>query len=117
MNSSLTTDVGTPSYMAPEIKLNKRYTNKIDIFALGLILFEMMTRPMTSHEKFYDQNNLVNSQVIPRHVVSKFQDASQIVLKMTQSNPDDRPTIQQIFDSDHYKKWQKESQSADTQKK
>lgn len=60
MNSSLTCEVGTPSYMAPELKLHQRYTNKIDIYALGLILFEIMTRPETQHEKFRDQNNLRN---------------------------------------------------------
>jgi serine/threonine protein kinase len=32
---------GTPSYRAPELILNGKFTNKVDIWALGCIFFEM----------------------------------------------------------------------------
>ncbi|MBX9582590.1 MAG: serine/threonine-protein kinase, partial [Gemmataceae bacterium] len=38
----LTQGVGTPNYMAPEIK-NGNYTLSIDIYACGVILYEMLT--------------------------------------------------------------------------
>src|SRR5262249_13090959 len=38
----VTRGVGTPHYMAPEIK-NGNYTRTIDIYACGVILFEMLT--------------------------------------------------------------------------
>jgi serine/threonine protein kinase len=35
--------VGTPLYLAPEIWLNKRNTKATDIWALGVILYELCT--------------------------------------------------------------------------
>ena len=36
-------NVGTPSYMAPEIYSKCRYSEKSDVWALGIILYEMLT--------------------------------------------------------------------------
>lgn len=35
---------GSPGYMAPEILLNKEYSFKSDMFSLGVILFNMITK-------------------------------------------------------------------------
>lgn len=50
--------LGTPLYIAPEIessdyllKKNIKYTNKVDIYALGIILFELVIAAQTQHEK------------------------------------------------------------------
>jgi len=39
----LTTLVGTPLYMAPEIFLEKQYTEKGDLWSVGVILYQMLT--------------------------------------------------------------------------
>jgi len=38
-----TTYVGTKGYQAPELLMNRRYTNAMDVFSCGVILFIMMT--------------------------------------------------------------------------
>ena len=39
----MTQKVGTPSWMAPEVFTSAEYTNKVDIYSFGIILWEMLT--------------------------------------------------------------------------
>ena len=34
--------VGTPLYMAPQILKREKYTNKCDVWALGLVFYEII---------------------------------------------------------------------------
>lgn len=40
-NQIARTNVGTPLYMAPELLENRSYNEKVDIWSLGCILYEM----------------------------------------------------------------------------
>ena len=42
-NKNTYTHIGTPLYMSPEIYSNKRYNYKVDIWALGCVLYELIT--------------------------------------------------------------------------
>ncbi|EAY06598.1 TKL family protein kinase [Trichomonas vaginalis G3] len=39
----MTKDVGTPHWMAPELFESNNYTNKVDVYAFGMIMWEMLT--------------------------------------------------------------------------
>jgi serine/threonine protein kinase len=41
--STATSAIGTPQYIAPEVLNRGTVTKKVDVFAFGLILYEMMT--------------------------------------------------------------------------
>ena len=41
-DSSLTSDIGTPVYCAPETLLTGKYTNAVDMFSIGIVFFEMV---------------------------------------------------------------------------
>lgn len=45
------TQVGTPMWMAPEIIMGKKYTEKADVYAFGIILWEILTRLEPYEEK------------------------------------------------------------------
>ena len=49
--SSLTHEVGTPAYMAPELFEEGAYSNKIDVFSFGLILYELLTTQRAFNEE------------------------------------------------------------------
>lgn len=46
-----TVGVGTPLYMAPEVVKSSRYSNKADIFSLGLIISHFFTPFSNKHER------------------------------------------------------------------
>uniref|UniRef100_A0A6B2L5E3 non-specific serine/threonine protein kinase n=1 Tax=Arcella intermedia TaxID=1963864 RepID=A0A6B2L5E3_9EUKA len=41
---NISSNVGTPAFMAPEILLQQPYNEKIDVFAFGLVIIELVTR-------------------------------------------------------------------------
>lgn len=44
--------VGTAQWMAPEVMLGSNYGNKIDIYAFGILLTELVTRKMPFKDKY-----------------------------------------------------------------
>lgn len=49
ISESFTCGVGTPVYVAPELdKPNSRYNQRVDMYSLGIILFEMLYGPMNT---------------------------------------------------------------------
>jgi serine/threonine protein kinase len=53
---------GTPLYMAPEVMLKDEITPKVDIYSIGIIMWEMYTRqdPFSNHD---DYDTFVNAVV------------------------------------------------------
>ena len=49
----MTEQIGTPNYSAPEIFEDKPYTNKVDIWSAGIVLYNMINgmQPFSSNEK------------------------------------------------------------------
>jgi 5'-AMP-activated protein kinase catalytic alpha subunit len=104
--------IGTPRYMAPETILNTGYSFPIDIWALGIILFEL-------EFKFnpFDIHTNSNKNVIYERIKKGFngeikqgygtffpidipvdESLRKLIIGMLDSSPDTRWTIQQILD-------------------
>ncbi|KAL3989303.1 Protein kinase domain family protein [Acanthocheilonema viteae] len=110
INFSMTKDIGTALYIAPELlstaNENIDYTTKIDVYSLGIVLFEMFYRPLLpGMERIAIIKNLRGSVHFPSDfgigILEIHQKAVKKLIKwMLEIKPDDRPSVQMLLDSD-----------------
>ncbi|XP_035027720.1 interferon-induced, double-stranded RNA-activated protein kinase isoform X2 [Hippoglossus stenolepis] len=79
---------GTPSYMAPEQKSRSTYDRKVDIFALGLIYFELLWNLSGERKLIWED---ARNQKLPQGFPQNFLQESQIIKSMLSLKPEDRP--------------------------
>ncbi|XP_062422656.1 interferon-induced, double-stranded RNA-activated protein kinase-like [Pungitius pungitius] len=85
---------GTYTYMAPEQR-DKKYDRKVDIFALGLIYFEILWKLSTFHERVVVLN-AARSQKLPEKFSETFPQENQIIKLMLHENPEERPEASEL---------------------
>ena len=87
-DNDLTKDVGTHRYMAPELKNdNTKYTNKIDIYSCGILLYELF------ENKRYNPNETLKWYYTPKKIKN-------IILNdMLCSDPKERKSALDILDT------------------
>lgn len=116
-------DVGTTLYQAFELG-NANYNEKVDIFALGIILFELVSSFKTAFEKKTKIENLKNSiknmneasmSLNKKHSISSHTNTNnsdsfiifdsslsnktkELILSLCEYNPDNRPSVYDILD-------------------
>ena len=83
-NNNLTSEVGTKRYMAPEIYRRDKYNKKVDIYAFGLLLYEL----------FEDVRYVPGQHLIFRKSSRSLQ---RFIKKMLDNNPDMRPDTASIY--------------------
>lgn len=106
-----TTYVGTKGYQAPELLMNRRYTNAMDIFSCGVILFIMLTGyppfeqsdpqkdnwykyiATERYEKFWKKHRDCGVPTAARHIIQR----------MVCYQPLKRAKMKEIFDDDWVK--------------
>ena len=90
--------VGTPYYLSPEILENKPYDSKSDIWALGVLLYEMMTFKMPFNANSFPMLSvkiLRGNYIPPPAIYTK--DLRELVSKCLTAEPRNRPTIREIL--------------------
>ena len=93
--------VGSPSYMAPEQVNGRAVTARTDVYALGVIFFELVTgrKPFTASTPVEVSLKHLNEPIPkPRQIIRDLpHQAEQIIYKSMAKNPDDRYTDMMAF--------------------
>ena len=97
-----TQGIGTSNYMAPELIKGGIYDNKVDIWALGCIIYELFTLEVCFYsESQYDLVGLLNKILEGNYSTinlgiynSEWQDLIDLLL---QTNPENRPDIEEVY--------------------
>nr|CAB3241538.1 eukaryotic translation initiation factor 2-alpha kinase 3 [Phallusia mammillata] len=93
-----TQQVGTRMYMAPEQMTSQNYSKKVDIYALGLILFELSNLFGTQMERI---KHLTDARKLkfPTIFVTEFPQEARLAQAMLSSDPTQRPSAMEISDN------------------
>ncbi|OHT16937.1 hypothetical protein TRFO_12822 [Tritrichomonas foetus] len=93
LETSLTKGIGTLNYMAPELLDENEYTNKVDQYAIGKLLYFILTDGTLPQFKMSDA---VNGKDFPiPDSIPPF--AQEIIVECCSFNPEERPTFSMIL--------------------
>lgn len=98
--SGASTRIGTVNYMAPEVFHGRNYTRSVDIYSLGLVLYQLlnnnrlpllppMPQPITPVAREQAQVQRLNGAVLPPPAYAD-PELARIILKACAPNPADR---------------------------
>jgi len=91
---------GTSFYIAPEVELESRsYTEKVDIFSVGIIVVELWTRFSTEMERIVTLRDLRESGKLPKQLVDEHPNAAALASWLLQIDPTKRPTAHEALKS------------------
>eukprot|EP00890_Picochlorum_soloecismus_P000147 jgi/Picsp_1/1132/NSC_04613-R1_non-specific serine threonine protein kinase len=91
---------GTSFYIAPEVELESRsYTEKVDIFSVGIIVVELWTRFSTEMERIVTLRDLRESGKLPQQFVEEHPNAAALASWLLQNDPAKRPTAHEALKS------------------
>ena len=86
------TQVGKLHYIAPEIELGEKYNNKVDIYALGCIIYELFTLDKYYIDKFIKEKNCKIDTSIYNIRWQKLIDS------LLEKDYNKRPNIEEVYD-------------------
>ena len=93
----VTKQVGTPQWMAPELILGQNYTNKVDVYSFGVIVWEILTEQIPWKDKNTVNVALMVSQnkrpEIPGHCPVELK---KLITACWNQDPSKRPSFAQI---------------------
>tara|TARA_B100000214_G_scaffold172208_1_gene123803 strand:- start:5955 stop:7217 length:1263 start_codon:yes stop_codon:yes gene_type:complete len=93
------TQIGTPLYMCPEIYKRERYDSKVDCWALGCLLFELMLlKPPFMAENIIDlKKNIFKGNYGSLHVVPYSLVLKNLLMRLLNVYPRQRISVQEII--------------------
>ena len=94
------TQIGTPLYMSPEIYRRERYDVKVDIWALGCVLYEMLTfKPAFQASNMAELKNHIFRGNIPGIVAEYSSEFKNVLKSLICVYPRQRPSVKCILNT------------------
>ena len=94
---------GTPEYIAPEMLMKKGHDTRVDIWSIGILMFELLS----GYSPFVAKTNQELYQNIKRLKIQWPKDmpplAKNLISKILKLNPIDRPSFDEILDHQWFK--------------
>jgi len=92
------TRCGTPTYIAPEVIRAEEYSNAIDIWSLGVILYTLLycNYPFTGDTLAEIFDNTLNGKVLFPENIQVSEEVKDLILKLLCNDPKERLNIDQI---------------------
>ena len=94
---------GTPEYIAPEMLLKKGHDTRVDIWSIGILMFELLS----GYSPFVAKSNQELYQNIRRLKIQWPKDmpplAKNLISKILKLNPADRPSFDEILNHQWFK--------------
>ena len=97
-NSKAKTDIGTQIYYAPERLDEGEYDNKVDIWALGCIIYELYTLRECFPTRCFLCNAIKDKKTYGKIDLKYYnRDLQNIIDKLLEANPNNRSNIEKVF--------------------
>ena len=107
INENKFDSIGTFLYNAPEIIQDMKYDEKVDLWSLGITLFELYfgvvpygykTDEHTILNVIYDEENIVLKKTFKQNEMPKFATLDILFKRLLTINPEERMTYKEFFD-------------------
>jgi len=100
----MTLVLGSPLYMAPELVANRPYTEKVDVWSLGVITYQLLSgkTPFESRNLKKIDYNIKHKPVTFQNTNTEYwgdisQDAKDFIMACLSRNPEQRPSVEELF--------------------
>ena len=103
-NEQINTYCGTPDYVAPEILKKEFYDYKIDIWSIGVLLFEMLFNysPFTANNNNERFKNIIKGRINwPKNYINN--SGKNLIEKILKVNPKERISLDEILNDNFIK--------------
>ena len=91
---------GTLDYMAPEILKGMNYSNKVDVWSLGIMLFELIQGQIPFRARSSSERLTKIMQKNIEFLVNTSTAAKALIMKMLQIEPELRPSLEEILNDE-----------------
>ena len=100
------TMIGTPYYISPEMYKDKQYDKKIDIWALGCILYELVTLtvPFDANNMHALKHKVMQGKYYEDKSIHYSTDLQKMIRFLLEKDSENRPSIKDILESKIFKR-------------